>query len=223
VAPSSPREAWQEHPLNPAVPSTITAQRRLELPVPARLVVLLSGSGTLLQSLLDAEADFPATVVAVGSDRHGVEGLRRAERAQVPTFVVPLSDHADRSAWDAALTRAVADHDPDLVVCAGFMKLLGPAFLAGFGGRVINSHPALLPAFPGAHAVRDALAYGAKVTGCSIILVDGGVDSGPLRCPSSMATTSPRCMSASRSPSGTCSSTSCQRWCDTEPRSPDER
>ena len=153
-------------------------RRRLELPVPARLVVLVSGSGTLLQALLDA--GYPARVVAVGADRDGIEGLRRAEPAGLPTFVVRLTDHPDRAGWDAALTKAVAEHEPDLVVLAGFMKLLGPQFLDRFGGRVINSHPALLPAFPGAHAVRDALAYGAKVTGCSIILVDGGVDTGPV-------------------------------------------
>ncbi|HEY0639110.1 MAG TPA: phosphoribosylglycinamide formyltransferase [Pseudonocardiaceae bacterium] len=149
------------------------------MPVPARLVVLVSGSGTLLQALLDAE-DHPATVVAVGADRDGIEGLRRAEKAGAETFVVRLRDHEDRAAWDRALVDAVAGYEPDLVVLAGFMKLLGPDFLARFGGRVINSHPALLPAFPGAHAVRDALAYGAKVTGCSIILVDGGVDTGPV-------------------------------------------
>jgi phosphoribosylglycinamide formyltransferase 1 len=130
--------------------------------------------------LLDAGDGYPATVVAVGADRDGIEGLRRAERAGVPSFVVKLADHADRPSWDRGLTDAVTEHDPDLVVLAGFMKLLGPAFLARFGGRVINSHPALLPAFPGAHAVRDALAYGAKVTGCSVILVDDGVDTGPV-------------------------------------------
>ena len=142
--------------------------------------MLVSGSGTLLQALLDAGDDYPARVVAVGADRDGIEGLRRAERAGVPAFVVRLADHQDRPAWDSVLTDAVADREPDLVVLAGFMKLLGPAFLARFGGRVINSHPALLPAFPGAHAVRDALAYGAKITGCSVILVDDGVDTGPV-------------------------------------------
>jgi formyltetrahydrofolate-dependent phosphoribosylglycinamide formyltransferase len=140
----------------------------------------VSGSGTLLQALLDAGAGYPAHVVAVGADRDGIEGLRRAERANVPSFVVTLAKHPDRPSWDAALTAAVAEHQPNLIVLAGFMKLLGPTFLDRFGGRVINSHPALLPAFPGAHAVRDALAYGAKVTGCSIILVDGGVDTGPV-------------------------------------------
>jgi phosphoribosylglycinamide formyltransferase-1 len=154
--------------------------RRLELPVPARLVVLVSGSGTLLQALLDTGPDYPATVVAVGSDRPGIEGLRRADQAGVPTFVVRLPDHPDRASWDETLTEVVARHRPDLIVSAGFMKLLGPAFLSRFGGRVVNSHPALLPAFPGAHAVRDALAYGAKVTGCTVILVDDGVDTGPV-------------------------------------------
>lgn len=154
--------------------------RRLELPVPARLVVLVSGSGTLLQALLDAEPGFSASVAAVGADRRDIEGLERARRRGIPAFAVPLREYGDRQSWDEALTGDVAAHEPDLVVCAGFMKLLGPAFLARFGGRVINSHPALLPAFPGAHAVRDALAYGAKVTGCSVILVDGGVDSGPV-------------------------------------------
>lgn len=143
-------------------------------------MVLISGSGTLLQALLDSGGDYPARVVAVGADRDGIEGLRRAERAGLPWFVQSVADHPDRASWDAALTDAVAAHRPDLVVLAGFMKLLGPAFLDRFGGRVINSHPALLPAFPGAHAVRDALAYGAKITGCSMILVDAGVDTGPV-------------------------------------------
>jgi formyltetrahydrofolate-dependent phosphoribosylglycinamide formyltransferase len=158
-------------------PDQHRVRRRLDLPVPARLVVLVSGTGTLLQALLDAGEDLPARVVAVGADRDGIEGLRRAP---APSFVVRLADHPDRASWDTALTAAVAEHRPDLVVLAGFMKLLGPAFLGRFGGRVINSHPALLPAFPGPHAVRDALAYGAKVTGCSVILVDPGVDTGPV-------------------------------------------
>jgi phosphoribosylglycinamide formyltransferase 1 len=99
---------------------------------------------------------------------------------------VRLGDHrtadgaVDRAAWDAALADAVAAHDPDLVVSAGFMKVLGPAFLARFGGRTVNTHPALLPAFPGAHAVSDALAYGVRVTGCTVHLVDAGVDTGPI-------------------------------------------
>jgi formyltetrahydrofolate-dependent phosphoribosylglycinamide formyltransferase len=150
--------------------------------VPARVVVLVSGSGTLLQAVLDASAEpgFPVRVVAVGADRRGIEGLARAERAGVPAFVARLGDHPDRAAWDKALTDAVAAHEPDLVVSAGFMKILGPAFLDRFGGRVVNTHPALLPAFPGAHAVADAVAHGAKVTGCTVHLVDAGVDTGPI-------------------------------------------
>lgn len=135
-----------------------------------------------MQALLDAASadDCPVDVVAVGADRHGIEGLARADRAGVPTFTARLRDHADRSAWDLGLTEAVAAHEPDLVVSAGFMKILGPAFLDRFGGRIVNTHPALLPAFPGAHAVADALAYGVRVTGCTVHLVDGGVDTGPI-------------------------------------------
>lgn len=144
--------------------------------------MLVSGSGTLLQALLDASAEpgFPAEVVAVGSDRPGVGGLRRAQDAGVPGFVVRLDDHPDRAVFDAALTEAVAHYEPDLVVSAGFMKILGQSFLHSFGGRVINTHPALLPAFPGAHPVRDALAYGVRVTGATVHLVDSGVDTGPI-------------------------------------------
>lgn len=147
---------------------------------PARLVVLLSGTGTLLQALLDASADpaYGARVVAVGSDRPDVVGLDRARAAGVETFVHPLGAGADRAAWDAELTARVAAYEPDLVVSAGFMKLLGPDFLARFGGRTINTHPALLPAFPGMHGPRDALAYGVKVTGATVFLVDAGVDTG---------------------------------------------
>jgi len=148
--------------------------------MPMRLVVLVSGSGTLLQALLDASTsgELAARVVAVGSDRPDALGLARAESAGVPTFVHPLAAGADRAAWDAELTDLVAAYDPDLVVSAGFMKLVGPAFLARFGGRMINSHPALLPSFPGTHAVRDALAHGVAVTGATIFAVDAGVDSG---------------------------------------------
>ncbi len=147
---------------------------------PARLVVLLSGTGTLLQALLDASTDpaYGARVVAVGSDRPGVLGLERAATAGVETFVHPLAGAADRAAWDAALAERVAAYAPDLVVSAGFMKLLGPGFLARFGGRTINTHPALLPAFPGMHGPRDALAYGVKVAGATVFLVDAGVDTG---------------------------------------------
>ncbi|WP_241968373.1 phosphoribosylglycinamide formyltransferase [Streptomyces sp. ICBB 8177] len=150
---------------------------------PARIVVLVSGSGTNLQALLDAVSADPgygATIVAVGADRDGIAGLDRAERAGLPTFVCRVKDHPDRAAWDLALTEAVAAYEPDLVVSAGFMKIVGKEFLARFGGRFVNTHPALLPAFPGAHGVRDALAYGAKVTGCTVHFVDDGVDTGPI-------------------------------------------
>ncbi|MBS43305.1 MAG: phosphoribosylglycinamide formyltransferase [Nocardioides sp.] len=146
----------------------------------ARLVVLVSGSGTNLQAVLDACTDpaYGAAVVAVGADRDGIVGLERAERAGVPTFVERVKDHPDRAAWDAAVTAAVAAHEPDLVVLAGFMKLVGPDFLAAFGGRTVNTHPALSPSFPGMHGPRDALAYGVKVTGCTLFVVDEGVDTG---------------------------------------------
>jgi len=148
----------------------------------ARLVVLVSGAGTNLQALLDACADdgFGAQVVAVGADRHGIAGLRRAEAAGIPAFVRRLQDYPGRESWDDALTEACAAHNPDLVVSAGFMKLVGPAFLSKFGGRFINTHPALLPAFPGMHGVRDALEYGVKVTGCTVFVVDEGTDTGPV-------------------------------------------
>ena len=154
-------------------------------PVVKRLVVLVSGSGTNLQALLDAIAAsgaeaFGAEIVTVGADRDGIEGLARAERAGVPTFVRRIEDHGTREEWDAALTEAVAAWEPDLVVSAGFMKILGKEFLARFGGRIVNTHPALLPSFPGAHGVRDALAYGVKVTGCTVHFVDDGVDTGPI-------------------------------------------
>jgi phosphoribosylglycinamide formyltransferase-1 len=147
----------------------------------ARVVVLLSGTGSLCAALLAAadDAGYPAEVVAVGSDRPA-EGLEHARRRGLPTFVCAVGDHPDRAAWDRALAAEIAAFGPDLVVSAGFMKLVGPAVLAAFGGRLINTHPALLPAFPGAHAVRDALAAGATVTGSTVHLVDAGVDTGPV-------------------------------------------
>ena len=148
----------------------------------ARLVVLVSGAGTNLQALLDACADpgYGATVVAVGADRDSIAALDRAEAAGIPTFTVKVKDFPSRADWDQALADACARHHPDLVVCAGFMKLVGQAFLARFNGRCLNTHPALLPSFPGMHGVRDALSYGVKVTGCTVFLVDEGVDAGPV-------------------------------------------
>jgi phosphoribosylglycinamide formyltransferase-1 len=150
-------------------------------PERARIAVLLSGAGSLCAALLAAadDPDYPATVVVVGSDREA-EGLEHARRRGLPTFVCAVPDHPDRAAWDRALAAEIAAAQPDLVVSAGFMKIVGPAVLDAFGGRLINTHPALLPAFPGAHAVRDALAAGAPVTGATVHVVDPGVDTGPV-------------------------------------------
>jgi phosphoribosylglycinamide formyltransferase-1 len=150
--------------------------------VTSRLVVLVSGEGTNLQALIDActNEDYGARVVAVGADRTGINGLNRAERAGVPVFVTRLSDYPAREDWDAALARECARYQPDLIILAGFMKLVGKAFLDAFGGRCLNTHPALLPSFPGTHGVRDALAHGVKIAGCTVFIVDDGVDEGPI-------------------------------------------
>ncbi|MBO9554262.1 phosphoribosylglycinamide formyltransferase [Cellulomonas sp.] len=165
--------AQHPEPPRPPEPSTRTA---------GRLVVLVSGTGSNLAALLAAHDDpaFGGRVVGVVSDRSGIAALDIARDAGVPTAVVALPDFDDRAAWDAALTETVAVFSPDLVVLAGFMKLVGSSFLGRFGGRIVNTHPALLPSFPGAHGVRDALAYGVKVSGCSVIVVDEGVDAGPI-------------------------------------------
>jgi phosphoribosylglycinamide formyltransferase-1 len=144
--------------------------------------VLASGAGTNLQALLDACEDpaYGARVVAVGADREGIAALDRAARHGVATFVHRVSDHPTRAAWDEAVAASVASYRPDLVVSAGFMRLAGPQFLAQFGGRYLNTHPALLPAFPGMHGARDALAHGVKLAGATLFLVDAGVDTGPI-------------------------------------------
>lgn len=149
---------------------------------PARVVVLVSGSGTNLQALLDAAVDpaYGARIVAVGADRDEIEGLARADRHSVPTFVARLKDFSSRDAWDKALADKVDAFEPDLVVLAGFMKLVGPHFLERFEGRVVNTHPALCPSFPGVNGPGDALAYGVKVTGATLFVVDAGVDTGPI-------------------------------------------
>ncbi len=142
--------------------------------------MLASGTGSLLASLLDAAVDdYPARVVAVGVDRD-CGAVEIAAAASLPSFRVRLADYPSRSAWDVALTEATVAHSPDLVVSAGFMKILGSEFLSKFVGRTLNTHPALLPAFPGAHGVADALAHGVKVTGCTVHLVDVGTDTGPI-------------------------------------------
>jgi phosphoribosylglycinamide formyltransferase-1 len=147
---------------------------------PARLVVLASGTGSLLASLLrTARGEYPGRVVAVGVDRD-CPAVDVAKAADVPVFCVRLSDHPDRGAWDVAITEATAAYQPDLIVSAGFMKILGPRFLSCFMGRVLNTHPALLPAFPGVRAVPATLEYGVKVTGCTVHLVDTGTDTGPV-------------------------------------------
>lgn len=153
------------------------------MPVPAtRLVVLVSGAGTNLQALLDATRDpaYGAQVVAVGADRDDIEGLARADRSGVPTFVRRVEDFTSRGHWDSALTDTVAAFEPDLVVLAGFMKLVGPELLERFERRVVNTHPALCPAFPGTTGPADALAYGVKVSGATLFVVDEGVDTGPI-------------------------------------------
>ncbi|WP_165065772.1 phosphoribosylglycinamide formyltransferase [Marisediminicola senii] len=145
------------------------------------LVVLISGGGTNLRSLLDAaeDAEYPARIVAIGSDRDA-EGLANAEAFGIPSFVVPFSSFADRDAWGAELLREIATWTPDLVILSGFMRLLPPGVVDALAPRLINTHPAYLPEFPGAHGVRDAMAAGVTQTGASVIVVDNGVDSGPI-------------------------------------------
>ncbi|MFD0774578.1 phosphoribosylglycinamide formyltransferase [Streptomonospora algeriensis] len=146
----------------------------------ARVVVLISGAGSNAAALLDAAAEpgYGATVVAVGADRRGAGGLALAQEAGVETFTVPFADYGDRGEWNAALSERLDAYRPDLVVSAGFMRIIGAEVLARH--TVVNIHPALLPAFPGAHAVRDALAYGVKVTGATAHFADSGVDTGPV-------------------------------------------
>jgi phosphoribosylglycinamide formyltransferase 1 len=149
---------------------------------PGSVVVLVSGGGTNLQALIDATGDpsYGVRIAAVGADRDDIEGLSRAHRANIPTFVCRVGDFATRADWDAALTTQVAAYRPRLVVLAGFMKLTGEAFLARFGGCTVNTHPALSPSFPGMRGPQAALDYGVKVTGCTLFVVDSGVDTGPI-------------------------------------------
>lgn len=151
------------------------------MPNPTRAVVLVSGGGSNLQALLSASAEpgYGVEVVAVGADRD-CGGLTLAVEAGIPAFVERVGDHADRAAWDRALTARVAAFAPDLVISAGFLKLAGVAFLTAFGGRYLNTHNTLLPAFPGIHGPRDALEYGVKITGATLFVVDAGVDTGAI-------------------------------------------
>ena len=148
----------------------------------ARLVVLVSGEGTNLQALIDACADerYGADVAAVGADREAIPALARAQRAGIPTFVHRVKDYSSRADWDTVVANSCAAYQADLVILAGFMKLVGSRFLDRYGGRCLNTHPALLPSFPGMHGVRDALDYGVKVTGCTVFIVDPGIDAGPV-------------------------------------------
>ncbi len=145
-----------------------------------RLVVLASGSGSTLQAVIDAVADpdFPAEVVAAGTDRPGCQAMQRAADATIPTFAVALADFASRAEWDEALAAALASWKPDLVVLAGFMRVISGGTVERFA--MVNTHPSLLPSFPGAHAIPDALAHGVKLSGVTVHRVDAGLDSGPI-------------------------------------------
>ncbi|MDQ6657335.1 MAG: phosphoribosylglycinamide formyltransferase [Actinomycetota bacterium] len=149
---------------------------------PFRIVVLISGGGSNLQALIDAQQEpgFGARVVAVGADRASAGGLQLAAAAGIATFIESVKGYSDRVAWDAALTGQVQAHTPDLVISAGFLKLVGPMFLQRFAGRYLNTHNALLPSFPGIHGPAAALAYGVKISGATLFFVDDGVDSGPI-------------------------------------------
>lgn len=145
------------------------------------IVVLISGGGSNLRALLEAseDAEFPARVVAVGADRDA-EGLAHAEDFGIPSFTVPFSSFDDRDAWGDELLEQIEQWQPDLVILSGFMRLVPPRVVAAFSPNLVNTHPAYLPEFPGAHGVRDALAAGVTQTGASLIVVDNGVDAGPI-------------------------------------------
>jgi phosphoribosylglycinamide formyltransferase-1 len=145
------------------------------------IVVLISGGGSNLRALLEAseDAEFPARVVAVGADRDA-DGLAYAEEFGIPSFTVPFSSFDDREAWGDALLEQISQWQPDLVILSGFMRLVPPRVVEAFSPHLINTHPAYLPEFPGAHGVRDALAAGVTQTGASLIVVDNGVDAGPI-------------------------------------------
>ncbi|WP_334171289.1 phosphoribosylglycinamide formyltransferase [Sinomonas sp.] len=147
-----------------------------------RIVVLVSGTGSNLQAVIDAVSagELDVEIAAVGADREGTYGVERSDEAGLETFVVNFNSFETRAEWDAALTERVAAYAPDVVVSSGFMRIVSAEFIERFGGRYLNTHPALLPAFPGAHGVRDALAYGVKVTGCTVHWADAGVDTGPI-------------------------------------------
>ena len=146
-----------------------------------RVVVLISGQGSNLRAFLDACAsgEIPATVVAVGADAD-VSGLNHARRVDIPTFVEPFASGDDRDEWGTRLADRIDAFRPDLVILSGFMRLVPAGFVRRFAPMLLNTHPAFLPEFPGAHAVRDAFAAGVRETGASVIVVDDGVDTGPI-------------------------------------------
>ncbi|RQP10366.1 MAG: phosphoribosylglycinamide formyltransferase [Microbacteriaceae bacterium] len=146
-----------------------------------RVVVLISGGGSNLRALLEAaqDAEFPARIVAVGADRQA-DGLAHAEAFGIPSFVVPFTSYPSREAWGDELLAKLREWEPDLVVLSGLMRLLPHQVVAEYSPALINTHPAYLPEFPGAHGVRDALAAGVSQTGASVIVVDDGVDTGPI-------------------------------------------
>ena len=147
-----------------------------------RIVVLVSGTGSNLQAVLDSVAagELDVEIAAVGADRPGTYGVERAAAAGYDTFVINFRDYPVRADWNRALTDKVASYEPDVVLSSGFMRIVDEHFISTFEGRYVNTHPALLPAFPGAHGVRDALAYGVKVSGCTVHIADAGVDTGPI-------------------------------------------
>ncbi len=148
-----------------------------------RAVFLVSGSGSNLQAVIDAVSagELPQLeIAAVGADKPGTGGVERSAAAGIETFEVNFKDFSDRSAWNHALTQKCLSYQPDYVVSSGFMRIVNEEFINAFEHRYINTHPALLPAFPGAHGVRDALNYGVKVTGCTVHYADTGVDTGPI-------------------------------------------
>jgi len=172
---------WAEQVRRPILSANVTNMTETGSTT-GSIVVLVSGCGTNLQALIDATADpdYGVRIAAVAADRDDIEGLARARRAGIPTFVCRVADFPTRQEWDAALASQVAGYHPRLVVLAGFMKLTGEAFLRQFGGRTVNTHPALLPSFPGIKGPKDALDYGVKVTGCTLFVVDSGIDTGPI-------------------------------------------
>lgn len=158
------------------VPAVVNSRSETALPI----AVLASGTGTNLQALLDTVHGREAEIVAVAANVAGAQALERASERGVATAVFPRGDHVDRPARDAAMAAWLAEQGARLVVLAGYMELLSPSFLDCFPGAVINVHPSLLPAFPGLHAIEQALAYGVKVFGVTVHFVDAGLDSGPV-------------------------------------------